>query len=80
MVPAASAARAPATSPPGSIIRVKPTGLISIGMETGVPSTVVLRSGPGEPTVTPMRGTNPTDSMASRFIARVRSSPAAPSM
>jgi len=47
MVPAAPAAAAPAASPLGCIIRVKPTGLTSSGIETGVPKTVVVRSGAG---------------------------------
>jgi len=49
MVPAAPAAAAPAASPLGCIIRVKPTGLTSSGIETGVPKTVVVRSGAGMP-------------------------------
>jgi len=80
MVPAAPAAAAPAASPLGCIIRVKPTGLTSSGIETGVPKTVVVRSGAGMPAVTPMRGTKPTASIASRLAASVRSSPAPPSM
>ena len=80
IVPAAPAARAPATSPEGSIMRVNPTGLTSNGIDTGVPSTVVVSSGPGTPSVTPRRGTNPTASIASRLAASVRSCPAPPSM
>ena len=79
-VPAPAAARAPATSPAGSIMRVNPTGDMSRGMETSVPSTVVRRSGPGTPVVTPMRGLKPTASTAAVLSRMVCSEPAPPSM
>ena len=80
IVPALPAARAPATSPSGSIIRVKPIGLIRIGIATSKPRTEVASSGPGTPLVTPTRGRNWTASIELRFARSVDSAPAPPSM
>ena len=80
IVPLAAAAAAPATSPPGSMARVNPTGASSTGMATSVPSTVVRSDGETVRPGTAICGTNPTSPNASQFARIVRSASAAPSM
>ena len=76
--PARAAARATATSPSGSAMRVKPVGASTKGIDNGRPSSVV--DGSGFPTPCSTRGWKPMRRKAAEFSAMVCSSSAPPSM
>ena len=77
-MPARAAARATASSPCGSAMRVNPVGARTSGMGRARPRTVV--DGSTDATSRSTRGLNVTRANAARFSARVRSSSAPPSM
>ena len=76
--PARSAARATASSPSGSAMRVKPVGASTSGYGSGLPSNVV--DGSTLPTDRSTRGRNSMRANASLLLRSERSSSAPPSM
>ncbi len=77
-MPARWATRATAGSPSVCIIRVKPVGPNTSGIDAGRPSIVVVAS--TEETSCSTRGSNSTRAKASRERRRLSSSPAPPSV
>ncbi len=76
--PARSAARATASSPSGSAMRVNPVGASTSGNGSGLPSSVV--DGSTSPTDRSTRGRNSMRAKASLLLRSERSSSAPPSM
>ena len=76
--PARAAARATASSPSGSAMRVKPVGASTSGYASGRPRSVDAMSTVSMPRST--RGRNVVAAKAASLAASVRSSSAAPSM
>jgi hypothetical protein len=76
--PARAAARATASSPSGSAMRLKPVGARTSGSGNVRPSSVV--EGSTSPTSRSTRGRNVTAANAAALAAIVRSSSAPPSM